>query len=255
LTGNLLNGAFMQKSVGLSRTVRLDWLDATVTLCMENCPPAEIRQQLDKLVEPAQPGPVERERIVDTLVRIWVKAEPGLKANAIALYPHLSSREDRLWLHYGMILAQYPFFRLCAATLGQISRTEDTVNRKIIKDRVAAEMGNLGSIERAIERLFKTWVDWGILLPAENNLTFIIFSRNIPASTLEVEKWLLSCALSAHPSDAIPFADLVALPELFPFRFSISVDDLRQDKRFEVQRQAGGLEMVSRRFLLITPKN
>jgi hypothetical protein len=240
----ILSGAFMQKSVGLSRTVRLDWLDATATLCMENCPPAEIRQQLDKLVKPAQPGPVERARIVDTLVRIWVKAEPGLKAKAIALYPHLTSREDRLWLHYGMILAQYPFFRLCAATLGQIARTEDTVNRKMIKDRVAAEMGNLGSIERAIERLFKSWVDWGILAPAGKNLTFNIYSRNIPTSKLELEKWLLSCALSAHPSDAIPFADLVALPELFPFRFSISIDDLSRDSSFEVQRQGGGLEMV-----------
>lgn len=234
----------MQKSVGLSRTVRLDWLDAAAALCMENRPPAEIRQQLDKLVESAQPGPVERARIVDTLVRIWVKAEPGLKANAIALYPHLSSREDRLWLHYGMILAQFPFFRLCAATLGQIARTGDTVNRKMIKDRVAAEMGNLGSIERAIERLFKTWVDWGFLVSTGNNLTFKIYSHSMPASTLEIEKWLLTCALAAHPSDAIPYADLVALPELFPFRFSISVDDLRQDKRFEVLRQGGGLEMV-----------
>ncbi len=236
----------MQKSVGLSRTVRLDWLDAVAALCMENRPPAEIRQQLDKLVEPAQPGPVERARIVDTLVRIWVKADSGLKENAIALYPHLSSREDRLWLHYGMILAQYPFFRLCAATLGQIARTEDTVNRKMIKDRVAAEMGNLGSIERAIGRLFKTWVDWGILAPAGNNLAFKIYSRGIPASTLAVEKWLLSCALSAHPSDAIPFADLVGLPELFPFRFSIGVDHLRKDERFEVQRQGGGLDMVEK---------
>lgn len=234
----------MQKSIGLSRTVRLDWLDTTATLCLENRPHAEIRRELDRLVEPAQPGPVERARIVDTLVRIWVKGDPDLKTNALALYPHLSTREDRLCLHYGIILAQYPFFRLCAATLGQIARTEDTVNRKIIKDRVAAEMGNLGSIERAVERLFKTWVDWRILAPAGNNLIFKIYSRNISAPKLELEKWLLSCALCAHPSDAIPFADLVALPELFPFRFSISVDDLRRDTKFEVQRQGGGMEMV-----------
>jgi hypothetical protein len=234
----------MEKNVGLSRTVRLDWLDATASLCLENYPPAEIRQRLDHLVESAQPGPVERERIVDTLLRIWVKADPELKAKALILYPHLTNREDRLWLHYGMILAQYPFFRLCAATFGQIARTEDTVKRKTIKDRVAAEMGNLGSIERAIERLFKTWVDWGVLAPVGNNLEFKIFARSIPASTVELEKWLLSCALSAHPSDALPFADLVALPELFPFRFSVSVDNLRQDARFEVHRQGGGLDMV-----------
>ncbi|MDR3576953.1 MAG: hypothetical protein P4L50_24070 [Anaerolineaceae bacterium] len=234
----------MEKRVGLSRTVRLDWLDAVASMCVENLPSNEIRLQLDKLVEPAQPGPVERARIVDTLVRIWVKAEPKLKANAIELFPHLSSREDRLWLNYGLILAQYLFFRLCAAALGQIARTEDTTTRKMVRDRVAAEMGNLGSLERAIERLFKTWVDWGILVPAGNNLIFRINSHNIPTSNLELEKWVLSCALSAHPADAIPFADLTHLPELFPFRFSITVDALKKEEKFEVQRQGGGLEMV-----------
>lgn len=234
----------MQKSIGLSRTVRLDWLDATATLSMENRPIPEIRQQLDQLVEPAQAGPVERARIVDTLIRIWVKADPPLKANASALYPHLSNRADRLWLHYGLILAQYPFFRLCAATLGQIARAQDTVNRKMIRDRVAAELGNLGSIERAVARLFKTWVDWGILEPDGNNAVFKIHSRSMPTAMLALEKWLLACALSAHPADALPFADLIHLPELFPFRFSITVDDLRRDPRFEVQRQGSGLDMV-----------
>lgn len=235
----------MSKSVGLSRTVRLDWLDAVATLCIENRSLPEIRQQLDRLVAPAQPGPVERSRIVDTLIRTWVKADPGLKARASVLYPRLSSREDRLWLHYGLILAQYPFFRLCAASLGQIARTSDNVSRKMIKDRIAAEMGNLGSLERAVERLFKTWIDWGILAPDEHNQIFQIYARRIPASDLTLEKWLLSCALSAHPADAIPFADLIRLPELFPFRFAITVDDLKRDEGFDVQHQGGGLEMVA----------
>ena len=33
----------------------------------------------------------------------------------------------------------------------------------MIKHRVTAELGDLGSIERAIERLFKTLVDWEVL--------------------------------------------------------------------------------------------
>lgn len=237
----------MQKSVGLSRTVRLDWLDTAATLCLENRSPAEIRQELDRLVAPAQPGPVERARIVDTLVRIWVKAEPALKTNALQLFPLLSTREDRLCLHYGLILAQYPFYRLCASTLGQISRTEEEVSRKMIKERAAAALGNLGSIERAIERLFKTWLDWGVLMPGETHHSFRIRSRAIPPASLMLEKWLLSCALQAHPSGSLPFADLVNLPELFPFRFSLTVNDLQKDDQFEVLRQGGGLEMVGRK--------
>jgi hypothetical protein len=36
----------------------------------------------------------------------------------------------------------------------------------------------------------------------------------------------------------------VRLPELFPFRFTLSVDDLRQTERFEVHRQGMGWDMV-----------
>jgi hypothetical protein len=50
--------------------------------------------------------------------------------------------------------------------------------------------------------------------------------------------------LQSHPSDAIAFADLLHLPELFPFQFTVGVDHLRQDARFEVERQGGGLDMV-----------
>ena len=55
---------------------------------------------------------------------------------------------------------------------------------------------------------------------------------------------MLQAALAAHPAQDLPFADLVRLPELFPFRFTLSVDDLRQTERFEVHRQGMGWDMV-----------
>jgi hypothetical protein len=143
-----------------------------------------------------------------------------------------------------MILAQYPFFRVCMSAIGQLSRTEETVSRPIIKKKVAAELGNLGSIERAIERLFKTLLDWEVLIPDTDQKEFKILPRTVVSSMKELEFWLLFSALLTHPSDAIPFEDLLRLPELFPFRFSVTIDDLRRNSTFEVQRQGGVLDMV-----------
>lgn len=238
------NGIGMQKSIGLSRTVRLDWLDAAAGLCLENEPPQEIRRRLFEMLEPAQKGAVERERIVDTLMRAWAKAKPELKQAGLHLYQQVENREERLWLHYGMILAQYPFFRSCMASIGKIARTEDRVTRPIIKARIAREQGNLGGNERAVERLFVTLVDWGVLLPDEKNKSFSIQRQQFSTSKVELEQWLLSCAMQAYPTTNIPFNDLLALPELFPFRFSIRVDDLRSHPAFDVQQQGLDLVMV-----------
>ncbi len=49
----------------------------------------------------------------------------------------------------------------------------------------------------------------------------------------------------ARPPDAsVAFADLRRLPELFPFRFTVSVDRLRGHPWFAVQRQGSGWDMV-----------
>lgn len=237
----------MQKGIGLSRTVRLDWLDAAATLCLENRPPAEISKELHRLIEPSQPGARERRNTVGLINSIWVNGDPDLKREALKLYPQLTSREDRLCLHYGLILAQYPFFRLCAAAFGQLGRIEATVSRKVIRNKVLAELGNLGSIERAISRLFVTLIDWGVIVPDEKNEYFKVCLRSISPSNPELEKWLLSSALQAHPSDSLPFADLINLPDLFPFCFTLSAADLMKDGRFEVLRQGGGLEMIGKK--------
>lgn len=59
-----------------------------------------------------------------------------------------------------------------------------------------------------------------------------------------IEQWLLAVALAAHQAEELPFADLLRLPELFPFRFTLTGDDLRRSPRFEVHRQGLGWDMV-----------
>ncbi len=65
-----------------------------------------------------------------------------------------------------------------------------------------------------------------------------------PRLRVGLEVWLLACALRAHPAEELPFADLVRLPELFPFRLTARVEDLRQRPGLAVQRQGSGWDMV-----------
>jgi hypothetical protein len=58
-----------------------------------------------------------------------------------------------------------------------------------------------------------------------------------------LQSWLLACALSAHPSEQLPFPDLIRLPELFPFQFTLTLDNLRSNPGFDIQKQ-GMWDMV-----------
>jgi hypothetical protein len=114
---------------------------------------------------------------------------------------------------------------------------------------MVAELGHLGSLDRSVERVVASLRDWDILAETDERYLYEPRRRAFDASSTELEAWLVACALHAHPAEELPFADLLRLPELFPFRFTLTANALRQHPRFDVQRQGPGWEMVR----LITP--
>jgi hypothetical protein len=161
----------------------------------------------------------------------------------LELFPSLSTSDERLWLHYGMTLVCYPVFRYCVTAIGQYSRTTETITRNMIKDRLAGEYGHLGGLDRSVERINASLLDWGILTSTDQKKYYKIIKRNFTADK-DLQKWFLLCVLNAHPSDGLPFNDLINLPETFPFNITLGLDSILQDKRFEVNRQGGGLNIV-----------
>ena len=241
----------MNKGIGFSRTVKLDWLDATASLCLQAIDPTQIRQQLDKTLSEAVQGEVARRNTLDVLLAIWLKTEaiaPHIREQALEIFPALTTNTERVWLHYGMTLVYYPFFRKCTAAIGQLSRGQETITRRLLKERLSGEYGHLGGLDRSVERVVASLVDWGALVHTGEKYEYHIPLRQFTASQV-VQSWLLTCGLFAHPSEGLPYADLVRLPEFFPFNLTIGIDVLRQDGRFEVQRQGGGLEMVRNSFI------
>jgi len=236
----------MSKGIGFSRTITLDWLDVTASLCVQEIKPIEIRAHLAETISGTVHGTEAQRKTIDVLSAIWVKTEksaPQIRQEALAIFPTLTSSEERFWLHYGMTLVCYPLFRKCVAAIGQVSRTEELITRKMIKDRIAGDYGHLGALDRSVERIIASLTNWGALANTDQRQIYRIQLRCI-SSYEKLQSWLLTCAIYAHPSEGIPFDDLIHLPGLYPFNLTIGVDNLRKDVRFEVQRQGGGLEMV-----------
>lgn len=236
----------MGKGLGFSRTILMDWLDVTASFSVEKVDPNEIRRRLAITISGTVNGVEAQRKTIDVLLGIWVKAgniAPKIHQEALVLFPMLNTCEDRLWLHYGLTLVYYPIFRQCVVAIGQAGRTQELITRKLIKERLSGEYGHLGGLDRSVERIMASLTNWGALELTEQKKKYRIVTRKYHSSE-DLQSWLLACALHAHPSDSIPFNDLISLPELYPFDFSIGVDALSDDERFAIQRQAGGLVMV-----------
>lgn len=237
----------MDKGIGYNRTIRLLWLNATAAFCAEGDDPPEVRARLEPVVAQELEGTEARRKTIDVLIGIWLKSRavvPELHAWAIEWFRDTQEPGDRLWLHYGLTLSFYSFFRECVATIGQFSRYEDAITNRMVKQRLASGRGHLGSLDRSAERIVASLRDWGILVQSERRYAYRPERQVFSASSVDLEAWLLACAVSAHPAEELPFADLLHLPELFPFRFTLALGHLREHPWFVVQRQGSGWDMV-----------
>jgi hypothetical protein len=235
------------KSIGFRRNIYLEWMDAAAAFCAEIQDVDQLRMRLDPIVAEQVKSQENRAVALKILTNIWytsVEKYPDLQPEAVRLYTQSITQSDRLWLHYGMTLLTYDFFRLGVSIIGQLSRYSDVLTPKEVKQKMMAEMGELGAIEKATERIIFSLRNWGVLVDSEERYAYKPLRRHFTASNLLLEEWLLRVALTVHPAQEIPFADLLRLPELFPFQFSIGVDQLRQSQWFAVQRQGISWDMV-----------
>ncbi len=238
----------MEKHIGFRRNIYLAWMDAVAAYRTETADLATIRTRLDTLVAQQVKSLENRQVAIKILLNIWATSGdsfPQLHQQALALYQQSEKPTDRLWLHYGMTLLTYDFFRQGLIVIGQLSRFSDTITPKEVKKRMIAELGELGALEKATERILFSLRDWGILTETDQPATYAPQRRAFPAASLAMEEWLLAVAATAHSAEAMPFSDLLRLPELFPLKFTISVDHLRRSRWFEVHRQGMGWDMVN----------
>ena len=237
----------METSIGFRRNIYRHWLDAAAAFCAETADTREIRVRLEPIVEQTVKREDNRRQAIDILINIWVKtgeAHPALRHEAVVLFAQSEAAGDRLWLHYGLTLLRYDFFRLGAMIIGQLSAYSDELTPADVKKRVFAEIGQLGAADKATERVIFSLRNWGILVDGERRAAYRPLRHTLGASSRTIEEWLLAAALTAHPAEELPFNDLIRLPELFPFRFTLGVDDLRGSRLFEVHRQGLGWDMV-----------
>ena len=157
-----------RRIIGFDRKVRLSWLDATAEWTMQGLSAPEIRAQLERLLDGqvAGEGPHSaRGKTMTVLLHVWM-AVPDLavplRDDALTLLRGRTGR-DRLPLHWGMCLATYPFFRDVAATTGRLLALQGEASLSQVVRRMAETWGERSTLKRAVQRVVRSFVEWGVL--------------------------------------------------------------------------------------------
>ncbi|MEW6742173.1 MAG: hypothetical protein AB1486_05400 [Planctomycetota bacterium] len=237
-------------TVGFDRKIRLPWLDATADWAGEGLSLPEIRSRLESALagEVAGEGTHSaRGKTITVLLRIWVRVPQRLMPlrNDGLLLMHKRSGRGRLPLHWGMSLATYPFLRDVAGATGRLLSLQGTVATPQITRRIWESWGERSTVTRAVQRVLRSFVLWGVLKETKERGVFAAVPKMLISGGSAIGPWLLEAGIATYERQMWPFRAAINAPFLFPFAMEMSHRDLERNPRLEIHNDGSGEHLVT----------
>lgn len=237
-----------ERIVGFDRKIRLEWLDATATWAAEGCPVGEIRSRLHDLLDGTVAGAEAKVKTVTVLLHVWVNVPTGLgplRDDGLRMFQD-RTKPDRLPLHWGMCVATYPFFRSVVSATGRLTAVQGTASLSQITRRVTQQWGERSTVIRAVQRVVRSLVMWGVLTEADDRGVFAPAAKVRLRVADPAGPWLLEAALSDSTQSPRPLQALRKDSVVFPFSLEVTGHQLATRRGLEVHRQGLDQEVVHR---------
>ena len=142
-----------------------------------------------------------------------------------------------------MVAGTHRFFFDVATHVGKLIKLHGQANRSQIKRRMTETWGDRSTLERTIQHVLRSMVQWGLLHIGEEQGSLVGSARRISIND-EVGQLLLHSVLLGH-GKGLPFSHLVDHPALFPFSVHVTVRDLMMNRSFECNGKAISLTLSS----------
>jgi hypothetical protein len=236
-------------TLGFDRKLELPWLDAAAAAAGRGEPPAVAREYLYGLLAGliAGDGPHSgRGKTITVLARIWLSPSPqadGLRARALALIDS-ATPADRLAIHWAMCAATHAFFVDTAAAVGRLLKVQGNASLSQVTRRVAEKWGDRSTLQRAVQRVCRSYVAWGVLREGSTRGVYEPARARLAIGS-GVGRLLIEGLLVGGGRAAMPLAELVRHPALFPFDVEVRSGELRSSPEFTVDRQGLDVDVVT----------
>lgn len=209
--------------IGFSQRVRLEWFEKTASLVLAGNDKDSIYQALQKMLKDrvsvgGNSSRGNREKVITILIKTWFNVPNGLESfrdEGLQLLK-VAPREERLPIHWGMILAVYPFWGDVAAATGRLIKLQGMVAAVHVQRRVREQYGERETAARAARRVLRSFIDWGVLNETGTKGSYaqgLSYSIQNPS----LISWMLEAVLRASANRSASLSELSGSPGLFPF--------------------------------------
>ena len=231
----------MAKMVGLSRNLKLQWLNKTVELVLEGGKDAEIKEQLNEYLSFEIESPTNIRKTRDILMNIWVYENDytdKIKATALDLirrYPEYS-----MPIHWCMMLAAYPVFDDMCKLIGKIAEFQEEITLAQLKQKLFDAWGERSTLYHSIDKLMATLKALEVL-SCKKPGKYHVSTHKI--NNLEVVSFMVYVMMLVDNRGYYTFDEINSSAYLFPFDYILEKETLFEDSRFAMNNFGGELSI------------
>ena len=232
----------MGKMVGLSRNLKMTWLNKAVELLSENLPEQEYKDRLNEYLSFEIKSPTNLRKTRGILMNLWYYENPetkSLRTQARALIEKDS--DNSLAAHWCIILATYPIFVDVSRIIGKLSEFEEEFTIQQLKQKIFDEWGERATLFHSIDKIIATMKAIGAL-KAEKPGRYTIIKHEVRDD--KVNALLVSAGMTVEAKGNFTLQDLREMSYMFPFKYQIKREMLMMNDTFTITN-IGGEMMVS----------
>ncbi len=150
--------------------------------------------------------------------------------------------EERVAIHWAMVIGTYPFFCDAAANVGKLLALNGQANLSQVGRRMTESWGDRSTLPRAIQRVLRSMVQWGVLRDGSARGTFVAPTKRTAVPD-QIAELLLQALLVSH-GRGMQLSQLIGHPALFPFSIHLSSTALRKSGCMLIQRQGDQTDFI-----------
>ncbi|MCR4443489.1 MAG: hypothetical protein QHH10_06610 [Peptococcaceae bacterium] len=227
----------MTKIVGLSRSIKLEWLNKTVELILGGKDEIQIKEELNEYLSFEIKSPTNLRKTRGILMNIWVKTPQELSAlKQQALEAYEDEKSNKLALHWSMMLVAYPVFSDVCALIGKLTNIQDTFATSWLKEKLFEMWGERTTLLHSSNKILQTLKQIGAI---ENEKVGVYRIKRYPVTDVKTIQVLLLAILHLRERAYYEIAELSSVPQAFPFEYNVSYEWLHDSDLFTLSNFGG----------------
>lgn len=232
----------MAKTVGLSRNIKMQWLNKAVALLYDNLEETEYKSALNEYLGFEIGSAINIRKTREILMHLWFYKDDEtndireLGLSLIRAYPDYA-----LPIHWCIILITYPVFADVCKLIGRISDFQEEITLAQLKQKLFDEWGERTTLFHSTDKIIMTMKDMGVL-PCEKPGKYHI--QKYPISNEQIVNYMLLVAIKVGGNSYYTLPDLTNIGVLFPFEYRMNKEQLITDDHFVINNFGGEITVA-----------